>query len=173
MEVTVTVTEPTPAQQPVWEPDFPDLDDTELAALAARVEREVTRRRTLSRARETAQQANRDYLLAAGRAPGGAWAPPTSAIDAYPSGWTVTHGGKTWESLTASNVHEPGVSGWRQVPTDEAPVPQWVQPTGAHDTYQAGDTVTFEGQVWRSRLDGNAWSPAEYPAGWEMVDDVG
>ena len=173
VEVNVTVTEPTQPGQGVWEPDFTSLDDPRLAALAARVEREVTRRRTLTRARENAQQANREYLLASGRAPGEAWAPPSSAIDAYPAGWTVAHGGKRWESLTASNVHEPGVSGWRQVPTDEAPVPEWVQPTGAHDAYAAGALVTFEGQVYRSRADGNAWSPAEYAAGWEPVDDDG
>jgi hypothetical protein len=33
-----------------------------------------------------------------------------------------------------------------------------------------GDRVTFEGQVWVSLVDSNAWSPAEYPAGWELEE---
>lgn len=46
---------------------------------------------------------------------------------------------------------------------------EWVQPTGAHDTYQAGDEVMFEGAMYRSLADNNAHSPAAWPAGWEKV----
>jgi len=49
-------------------------------------------------------------------------------------------------------------------------IPEWVQPTGAHDAYQTGDLVTFEGQVWRSVIDANVWSPTAYPAGWELQE---
>jgi hypothetical protein len=45
--------------------------------------------------------------------------------------------------------------------------PAWVQPTGAHDAYNTGDKVTFEGRHYISRIDGNVWSPAVYPDGWE------
>ena len=45
--------------------------------------------------------------------------------------------------------------------------PEWVQPTGAHDAYNKGDKVTFEGKHYMSLIDGNIWSPAAYPAGWE------
>ena len=45
--------------------------------------------------------------------------------------------------------------------------PEWVQPTGAHDAYNNGDKVTFEGDHYISLIDGNVWSPAAYPAGWE------
>ena len=45
--------------------------------------------------------------------------------------------------------------------------PEWVQPTGAHDAYNKGDKVTFEGDHYISLIDGNVWSPAAYPAGWE------
>jgi len=48
-------------------------------------------------------------------------------------------------------------------------IPDWVQPTGAHDAYNIGDKVIFEGRVYRSLIDGNTWSPAIYPAGWEAV----
>jgi hypothetical protein len=47
-------------------------------------------------------------------------------------------------------------------------IPEWVQPTGAHDAYNKGDLVTFEGRVYKSLIDANVWSPAVYPAGWEL-----
>ena len=46
--------------------------------------------------------------------------------------------------------------------------PDWVQPTGAHDAYNIGDCVTFEGQQYVSKINANVWSPAVYPAGWEL-----
>lgn len=45
--------------------------------------------------------------------------------------------------------------------------PEFVQPTGAHDAYNKGDKVTFEGNHYISLIDGNVFSPAEYPAGWQ------
>ena len=47
--------------------------------------------------------------------------------------------------------------------------PAWVQPTGAHDCYNTGDKVTYNGKHYVSKLDGNVWSPDAYPAGWEAV----
>lgn len=46
--------------------------------------------------------------------------------------------------------------------------PAWVQPTGAHDCYNTGDKVTYNGQHYVSKIDGNVWSPDAYPAGWEV-----
>lgn len=54
---------------------------------------------------------------------------------------------------------------WTVVSLDEWP--EWVQPTGAHDAYNKGDKVTFEGDHYISLIDANVWSPAAYPAGWE------
>ena len=45
--------------------------------------------------------------------------------------------------------------------------PEWVQPTGAQDAYNKGDKVTYKGDHYISLIDGNVWSPEEYPAGWE------
>ncbi len=45
--------------------------------------------------------------------------------------------------------------------------PEFVQPTGAHDAYNKGDKVTFEGKHYISLIDGTVFSPAEYPAGWQ------
>ncbi len=44
----------------------------------------------------------------------------------------------------------------------------WVQPTGAHDSYQLGDRVTHNGQTWESTHNGaNSWEPGVY--GWKEI----
>lgn len=48
-------------------------------------------------------------------------------------------------------------------------IPDWVQPTGAHDAYNIGDRVTFNGQVYESLINANVWSPADYPQGWQLI----
>ena len=50
-------------------------------------------------------------------------------------------------------------------------VPDFVQPTGAHDAYNAGDKVLFEGKIYESTIDANTWSPTDYPQGWKEVTD--
>lgn len=52
-------------------------------------------------------------------------------------------------------------------PEEPASPAAWVQPVGAHDAYQLGDLVTFNGVVWRSIHDGaNTWEPGVW--GWEV-----
>lgn len=48
-----------------------------------------------------------------------------------------------------------------------ADYPDWVQPTGAHDAYNKGDKVTYDGKHWVSTADANVWQPGVY--GWEEV----
>ena len=48
-------------------------------------------------------------------------------------------------------------------------IPDFKQPTGAHDAYKIGDKVLFEGKVYESLIDGNTWSPTDYVAGWKEV----
>ena len=45
--------------------------------------------------------------------------------------------------------------------------PEFVQPTGAHDAYNKGDKVTFNGKHYISLIDANVYSPTAYPAGWQ------
>ena len=104
---------------------------------------------------------------AASHVDGEPWTQPTGAHDAYPLGATVTHGGKTWQALTAFCVWEPGVSGWREVVAEGYPA--WVQPTGGHDAYSTGARVSFEGSDYESTIAGNVWSPAAYPQGWRKL----
>lgn len=50
---------------------------------------------------------------------------------------------------------------------DTAPagtIPEWVAPTGAHNAYNLGDLVTYQGQVWRSTIADNVWPPGVF--GW-------
>lgn len=46
--------------------------------------------------------------------------------------------------------------------------PIWSKPTGAHDAYNIGDIVEYNETLYRSLIDGNVYSPDEYPAGWEV-----
>lgn len=54
---------------------------------------------------------------------------------------------------------------------DDAGYPVWSQPTGAHDAYNAGDVVDYNGTLYRSLIDGNVYSPDSYPAGWEIYKE--
>ena len=50
---------------------------------------------------------------------------------------------------------------------DAAGYPVWAQPTGAHDAYNKGDIVDYNGALYQSLIDGNVHSPDVYPAVWE------
>lgn len=43
----------------------------------------------------------------------------------------------------------------------------WVQPQGAHDAYQIGDQVTYNGSTWESTAANNVWAPGVY--GWVVI----
>ena len=52
-------------------------------------------------------------------------------------------------------------------------IPVWRQPTGAQDAYNTGDKVRYpdvDGAIYESIIDNNVWSPADYPAGWKIVE---
>lgn len=46
-------------------------------------------------------------------------------------------------------------------------IEQWRRPTGAHDAYGVGDTVSHLGAEWASLSDGNVWEQGEPGAPWE------
>lgn len=115
-----------------------------------------------------------------------AYVQPLGAHDCYPLGAGVSEGGRNYVSLHPANVWPPSTPHpglWREVPVktpdpdpEEPPaevepeVEEFVQPTGAHDAYSIGDRVRFDGHTYRSLIDGNVYSPAEYPQGWEKED---
>lgn len=43
-------------------------------------------------------------------------------------------------------------------------IPDWVQPTGAHDAYAIGDKVKYQSNTWQSTVAANVWAPGVY--GW-------
>jgi hypothetical protein len=53
---------------------------------------------------------------------------------------------------------------------DDSGHPVWSKPTGAHDAYNKGDIVNYNGTLYVSKFDGNVYSPDEYPDGWEEVN---
>lgn len=53
---------------------------------------------------------------------------------------------------------------------DDSGYPVWSQPTGAHDAYNTGDIVNYNGTLYQSLIDGNVYSPDAYPAGWQVYN---
>lgn len=112
------------------------------------------------------------------------WQQPTGAHNAYSTGDKVhypTADGPVYESTINGNCWSPTAypAGWQLVEdaeqggeqTDPEPsVPEFVQPTGAHDAYSTGDRVTYNGKVYESTMDGNVYSPDAYPQGWTLVE---
>lgn len=54
---------------------------------------------------------------------------------------------------------------------DDSGYPVWSQPTGAHDAYNKGDIVNYNGTLYESLIDGNVYSPEAYPAGWAVYSE--
>ena len=78
---------------------------------------------------------------------------------------------------TSQEQWVPGEAGTESLYTEievaEDGVDVWRQPTGAHDAYGVGDKVHYpdeDGPVYVSTIDGNTWSPKEYPQGWQLEE---
>lgn len=107
-----------------------------------------------------------------------AWKPDT----AYTTGEYITYGKnsvgdaqlyKVVQTHTSQADWAPDVTASLYTPiglTDDG-YPIWSQPTGAHDAYNAGDIVEYNGILYKSLIDGNTYSPDAYPAGWELVEE--
>lgn len=54
---------------------------------------------------------------------------------------------------------------------DDSGYPVWAQPTGAHDAYNKGDVVNYNGDLYESLIDGNIYSPEAYPTGWAIYSE--
>lgn len=61
---------------------------------------------------------------------------------------------------------------YKAVGVTEEGYPEWVQPLGASDAYNTGDIVSYNGILYQSVIDGNAWSPEAYPAGWQVYTGI-
>ena len=99
----------------------------------------------------------------------------------YLVGDFVTHGEnangdpqlyKVVQTHTSSAEWTPDVtpSLYEAIGLDEEGYAVWSQPSGAHDAYNTGDIVNYNGTLYRSTVDGNVYSPEAYPAGWEVFE---
>ena len=52
-------------------------------------------------------------------------------------------------------------------PTEE--YPPFVKPEGAHDCYNEGNKMTFNGKKYICLINSCVWSPEEYPDAWQEV----
>ena len=95
----------------------------------------------------------------------------------YPVGRYITHNDILYKVLTEHTSQTdwtPDVSPslFAKVlidPTGET-IPEWVQPDSTN-AYMTGDKVVYEGVVYESTIDNNIWSPADYPAGWKLIEE--
>ena len=106
---------------------------------------------------------------------------PLGATDAYMKGDKVSFEGAYYQSNIDYNVWSPTAypQGWTKLDgTGESPepggdddeYPAFVQPTGAHDAYNIGDKVTYNGHRYECTMNNNAYSPDAYPQGWKQID---
>lgn len=103
------------------------------------------------------------YVLArAGARPEDSLAPVVDRIEAL----------EEWRKAVDAKLA--AIEGGGEDPDPEEPADEWpeyVQPTGAHDAYHAGDKVTWQGERYVCTApDGTAcvWDPGTYPAYWEQ-----
>ena len=122
--------------------DFGDMTTEDLRAACEAMRAEIERRESEAESRAAVVTAVEGYAALTGKTVLGAW-----------------------RALAPEGV---------QVPEDPDPAPipdapAYVQPTGAHDAYQAGDRVTFQGRVYEALIDSVVWSPLAYPQAWKEV----
>ena len=102
---------------------------------------------------------------------------PWMAGKAYSAGEYVTYGANTvgdpqlykvvqahtsqadWTPDAVASLFSP-------IGLDDSGYPVWSAPTGAHDAYNTGDIVNYNGTLYESLMDGNIYAPDAYPAGW-------
>jgi len=79
---------------------------------------------------------------------------------------------KVIQAHTASQEWTPdsAVSLYVEVSIEEWPA--WVQPTGSHDAYMAGDKVSHNDHHWESLIDNNVWEPGAVGTEslWRQID---
>lgn len=58
-----------------------------------------------------------------------------------------------------------------EIAPPEIEYPEFKQPTMAEDAYSIGDKVTYNGKKYISIINANVWSPDDYSAGWQLVEE--
>ena len=97
--------------------------------------------------------------------------PVWAAGAAYAVGHKVQHGGRLYKCVQAHTSQADWTPDatpalWVAVSVDEWP--EWVQPSGAHDAYNRGDKVSYNGKHYICTADANVYAPGVY--GWELTE---
>ena len=103
---------------------------------------------------------------------------PKWTAGAHAAGELYTARGQVWECIQGYDnaVYPdivPGGTAWGTFhrplhATSPDTARPWVQPTGAHDIYKAGEYMTLDGVLYKCLQD-TAHSPTEYANAWEAV----
>lgn len=64
-----------------------------------------------------------------------------------------------------------GEEGGETEPSETEEYPEYKQPQGAHDAYNTGDKITYNGKKYVCKMDGCVWNPDTYPDAWEEVTE--
>lgn len=67
---------------------------------------------------------------------------------------------RLWEAVRALQEAPGGADG----------VLEFVQPDGAHNAYNTGDKVIYNGKTYICQMDVCVWSPDVLPAAWQLVE---
>lgn len=91
---------------------------------------------------------------------------------AYQTGDRVQYESKLYKCLQSHTSQEDwipttAVSLWVEVAEPSIEYPEWVQPTGAQDSYAKNSKVSHNEKHWISDYDNNVWMPGVY--GWTEV----
>lgn len=87
------------------------------------------------------------------------WSP-----DNYPHAWELV------EKKTADPEEDPEDPDPADPEPEVPEIPEFIQPTGAHDTYNSGDKVSYDGKIYECQVDGCVYSPADYPGAWKEAE---
>lgn len=96
-------------------------------------------------------------------------ATPTSSFASQTIPGLDASGYDAIEIITRANTPDATPALYTPIGLNPQGYPKWSRPTGAHDAYNTGDIVDYNGTLYKSLIDGNVYSPEEYPAGWEEV----
>ena len=83
---------------------------------------------------------------------------------AYPQGWKTI-------DISGGVISQPEEPEEPAPEPEEPKYPDFIQPTGAHDAYHIGDRVIYNEKLYECILDGNVYSPDDYPQGWKEITD--
>ena len=123
-------------------PSFDDMATDDLRAACEAMRAEIERRESEAESRAAVVTAVEGYAALTGK--------------------TVL---QAWRALVPEGVNVPDDPDPATIPD----APAYVQPTGAHDAYKAGDRVTFQGRVYEALINAVVWSPLAYPQAWKEV----